>query len=75
MKPLLPFLGVLLLSPCVDSQEIVTGPFVIRENVIYHEDTNEPVAGTVEEFYENGQLKEKRNYQGRGPGRSWGNVP
>jgi hypothetical protein len=63
MKSLFPFLGVLLLSPCADSQEVVTGPFVIRENVIYHENTNEPVTGTVEEFYENGQLKERRNYR------------
>ena len=63
MKPLFPFLSVLLLIPCADSQEVVTGPFVIRENVIYHENTNEPVTGTVEEFYENGQLKERRNYR------------
>ena len=63
MKSLFPFLSVLLLIPCADSQEVVTGPFVIRENVIYHENTNEPVTGTVEEFYENGQLKERRNYR------------
>ena len=63
MKPLLPFLVVLLLIPCANSQEVVTGPFVIRENIIYHEDTNEPVTGTVEEFYENGQLTESRIYK------------
>ena len=63
VKPLFPFFGVLLLIPCADSQEVVTGPFEIRENIIYHEATNEPVTGTVEEFYENGQLKERRNYR------------
>ena len=42
--------------------EVVTGPFLIRDGIYYHQDTNELVTGTVEEFHDNGHLKERGNY-------------
>jgi len=39
----------LVLSPFSYSQDVVTGPFLIRDGIYYHQDTNEPVTGIVEE--------------------------
>ena len=52
----------LVLSANSYSQEVVTGPFLIRDGLTYHQDTNELVTGIIEDFYENGQLKSRENY-------------
>ena len=71
MKQLLTILSLVLLVSCskevpietpteVTPQplEVVTGPFLVRDGITYHQDTNELVTGIVDEFYENGQLVE-----------------
>jgi len=40
----------------------VTGPFIARDGLIYHQDTSELVTGTVEEFHFNGQLQVTGNW-------------
>ena len=59
---LLTILCLVLLSPYSYSQEVVTGPFFIRDGITYHQNTNEPVTGIVEMFYPNGQLQFRVNY-------------
>mgnify|MGYP001399374060 CR=1 FL=1 len=44
----------LVLSVHSYSQEVFTGPFLIRDGVTYHQNTNELVTGIVERFYPNG---------------------
>jgi cytochrome c biogenesis protein CcmG/thiol:disulfide interchange protein DsbE len=71
-RSLLTILSLVLLSSCsqevpteVTPQplEVVTGPFLIRDGIRYHQDTNELVTGIVEEFHENGQLRDKSNFK------------
>ena len=56
MKKLLTILCLVLLSSYSYSQEVVTGPFLFRDGIPYHQDTNELVTGIVEWFHDNGQL-------------------
>ena len=42
---------------------------VTRDGLTYHQDTNKPVTGIVEEFHENGQLMGRGNFiDGKGNG-------
>ena len=59
---LLTILCLVLLSVHSYSQDVVTGPFLIRDGVMTHQDTNEPVTGIVEMFYPNDQLQFRVNY-------------
>ncbi len=52
----------LVLSPYSYSQEVVTGPFLIRDGITYDQNTNEPFTGIVEEFHDNGQLEMRENF-------------
>ena len=56
-------LCLVLLSVHSYSQEVFTGPFLIRDGITYHQETNEPITGIVEEFYDNGQLKGRGNFK------------
>ena len=60
---LLTILSVFLLSSHSYSQEVVTGPFHIRDGIYYHQDTNELVTGIVEGFYDDGRLRTRRSYR------------
>ena len=62
MKKLLTILCLVLLSVHSYSQGRVTGPFLIIDGITYHQDTNEPVTGIVEEFYDDGQLEQRTTY-------------
>ena len=62
MKESLTILSVFFLSFYSYSQEVFTGPFLIRDGIYYHQDTNELVTGIVESFYDDGRLRERRNY-------------
>ena len=62
MNKLLTILCLVLLSVHSYSQEVVTGPFLIRDDVTYHQDTNQLVTGIVESFHTNGQLKLRTNF-------------
>ena len=62
MKRLLIILCLVLLSVHSYSQEVVTGPFLIRGDIYYHQDTNELVTGIVETFRDNGSLESRRHY-------------
>ena len=46
----------------VNSSRVVTGPFLIRNNLLYLQDTNELVQGTVE-IYSAGNLSERKDYK------------
>ena len=63
MKRLLTILCLVLLSVHSYSQDVVTGHILIRDGIRYHQDTNEPVTGIVEEFYDDGQLLSRKNYK------------
>ena len=63
MKKLLTFFCLILLSGHSHSQDVFTGPFLERDGITYHQDTNELVTGIVESFYENGQLRSRTNYK------------
>ena len=53
----------LLLSVHSYSQEVIPEvETVTRDGLIYHQDTNKPVTGIVEEFHENGQLMGRGNF-------------
>ena len=56
MKRLLTILCLVLLVSCSQDSEVFTGTFIVRDGITYHQDTNEPVTGIVEEFYDDGQL-------------------
>jgi antitoxin component YwqK of YwqJK toxin-antitoxin module len=42
--------------------EVITGSFLVRYGITYDQNTNEPVTGIVEEFYDDGQLKSRGTY-------------
>ena len=63
MKKLLTTLCLVLLSVHSYSQEVVTGPFLIRDGIYYHQDTNELVTGIIEGFYNGGQLRFRGTYK------------
>ena len=81
---LLTILCLVLLVSC--SQEVVTGPFLIRDGIMYDQDTNELVTGPYESFHDNGQLELRiniidgkrvgryRDFHDNGQLRSRGNV-
>ena len=52
MKKLLTFFCLILLSGHSHSQDVFTGPFLERDGITYHQDTNELVTGIVELFYD-----------------------
>ena len=60
---LLTIFSIFLLSSYSFSQEVFTGPFLIRDGIYYHQDTNELVTGTVESFYDGGRLRARRHYR------------
>ena len=68
---LLTILCLVLLSVHSYSQEVVTGPFLIRGDIYYHQDTNEPVTGIIEELHENGQLWMRSNFIDDEPDGLW----
>ena len=59
---LITILCLVLLSVHSYSQEVVTGPFLIRDGVTYDQNTNELFTGIVEEFHDNGQLSTRGNF-------------
>ena len=63
MKRLLTILCLVLLSVHSYSQEVVTGPFLIRNGITYYQDTNEPITGIVEKFSDNSLLQSRANYR------------
>ena len=63
MKRLLTILCLVLLSVHSYSQEVVTGPFLIRDGITYHQNTNQLVTGIIESFHENGQLEYRTTYR------------
>ena len=71
MKKILTILCLAFLSSCSQEPEVFTGPFVTRDGVKYDQNTNEPVTGIEETFYENGQLLGRVNYKEGGHGLDW----
>ena len=51
------------MSPYSYSQEVIPEvETVIRDGLVYYQDTNELVTGTVEFFHDNGQLEMRGNF-------------
>ena len=47
----------------LNSQEVISEVETVeRDGLLYHQDTNKPVTGVVEEFYYNGQLQVRTNF-------------
>ena len=64
MMKIITTLCLVLLSVHSYSQEIIPEvETVARNSLMYHQDTNELVTGTVEGFHENGQLEYRRDYK------------
>jgi len=64
MNKLITTLCLVLLSVHSYSQEVITGPFLIRDGVTYHQDTNEPVIGIIQSFFPNSsQISERQTYR------------
>ena len=63
MKKLLTVLCLVLLSSYSYSQEVVTGPFLIRDGITYHQDTNELVTGIVLVSHSNCKPKSRMNFK------------
>ena len=53
----------LVLSACSQEPEVFTGPFIVRDGITYDQNTNEPLAGIVEEFYDDGQLESRGTFR------------
>jgi antitoxin component YwqK of YwqJK toxin-antitoxin module len=59
----------LVLSACSQNSEIsqepevFTRPVLIRDGITYHQDTNEPVTGVVEEFNDDSLLEQRTTYR------------
>ena len=68
---LITILCLVLLSSCSQEPEVFTGPFIVRDGITYHQDTNEPLTGIIETFYENGQLERRGNYKDGKPEGLW----
>jgi antitoxin component YwqK of YwqJK toxin-antitoxin module len=43
--------------------EVVTGLFLVRDGITYHQDTNEPVTGIVETYDDDGQLVKRETFK------------
>jgi len=56
-------LCLVLLSVHSYSQEVVKGPFLIRDGIYYHQDTDELVTGIVDTFWNNGQLQTRTKFK------------
>ena len=63
MRSLLLLASVFLVSAYSYAQGIPENRTVIRDDLIYHQETNELVTGTVEKFYDNGELEERTTYK------------
>ena len=61
MKKLLPIIFILILSSC--SKEVPLEQTVVRGEIVYLVNSEEPFTGTTVSYYENGQLKYKENYK------------
>ncbi len=54
----------LLLSPYSYSQEVIPEvETVIRDGLVYHQLSTEPLTGTVVSFHDDGRLRERENYR------------
>ena len=60
MKKLLPIIFILILSSC--SKEVPLEQTVVRGEIVYLVNSEEPFTGTTVSYYENSQLKFKGNY-------------
>jgi antitoxin component YwqK of YwqJK toxin-antitoxin module len=56
-------LCLVLLSSCSQDTEVLTGHILIRDGITYHQDTNEPITGTVEYFFDDGRLERRESYK------------
>ena len=61
MKKLLPIIFILILSSC--SKEVPLEQTVVRGEIVYLVNSEEPFTGTTVSYYENGQLETKGNYK------------
>ena len=63
MKQLLTILGLVLLSSYSYSKEVLLDQLVERDGMYYEVNSTTPFTGSVEDYYDNGQLEYKENYK------------
>ena len=63
MKRLFTILCLVFLSPYSDSEEISLDQLLDRDGIYYETSANTPFTGSVEDYYDNGQLEYKENYK------------
>ena len=54
---------LIVLSGCTIDSEVITGPFLIRDGVTFHQSTDTPVTGVIQDFHANGQLRDLYFYK------------
>ena len=68
MKLLLPifsslFITLILTQAVAQQSQVISGPFLVREGVTFDQNTDEPITGVVQTYYEHGQLATIENYK------------
>ena len=52
----------IFLASCSDKSNVLSGPFLIKDEITYHQTTTKPITGELHSFYANGQLKDRTSY-------------
>lgn len=57
------FIALFLSQGVAQQSQVITGPFLVREGVTFDQNTDEPITGVVQTYYEHGQLATIENYK------------
>ena len=57
------FIAFFLTQTVAQQSQVISGPFLVREGVTFDQNTNEPITGVVQTYYEHGQLATIENYK------------
>ena len=57
------FITLILTQAVAQQSKVISGPFLVREGVTFDQNTDEPITGVVQTYYEHGQLATIENYK------------
>ena len=57
------FIALFLTQAVAQQSQVISGPFLVREGVTFDQNTDEPITGVVQTYYEHGQLATIENYK------------
>ena len=57
------FITLFLTQAFAQQSQVISGPFLVREGVTFDQNTDEPITGVVQTYYEHGQLATIENYK------------